>query len=96
MCIGFLEGPHGLFTGNYQEIDQAAADSFRQMGGFDMIGSGRHKIETPEQFASSKDNCDALCLDGLVIIGGDDSKSSSQRARRQRRITRAAGVPARV
>ena len=42
----------------------------RNQGGFDMIGSGRHKIESPEQFASSAQHCKDMALDGLVVIGG--------------------------
>jgi 6-phosphofructokinase len=47
---GFLAGPHGVYTGNYVEIKEDFLDLYRNMGGFDMIRSGRHKIETPEQF----------------------------------------------
>jgi len=45
---GFLAGPHGVYTGNYMEITAEYMDLYRNMGGFDMIRSGRHKIETPE------------------------------------------------
>ena len=45
---GFLAGPHGLFTGNYIEITKEYMDLYRNMGGFDMIRAGRHKIETIE------------------------------------------------
>lgn len=45
---GFLAGPHGVFTGNYMEITPEYMDLYRNMGGFDMIRAGRHKIETPE------------------------------------------------
>lgn len=75
--IGFLEGPHGLFTGNYREIDEAAIDSYRQQGGFDMIGSGRHKIETEAQFAASRECCEKLGLTGVIVIGGDDSNTNA-------------------
>lgn len=53
--FGFLAGPHGVYTGNYMEITGEYMDLYRNMGGFDMIRSGRHKIETPEQFASALD-----------------------------------------
>jgi hypothetical protein len=53
VLFGFVAGPHGVFTGNYMEITPEYMDLYRNMGGFDMIRSGRHKIETPEQFASS-------------------------------------------
>lgn len=52
-------------------------DAYRNMGGFDMIGSGRHKIETPEQFASSLKVCKNLDLNGLIVIGGDDSNTNA-------------------
>jgi len=44
---GFIAGPHGIFTGNYMEITDDYMNLYRNMGGFDMIRSGRHKIETP-------------------------------------------------
>jgi len=74
---GFLDGPHGIFTGNVTRIDDAMMDSYRNTGGFDMIGSGRHKIETPEQFQDSQSVCQQLNLDGLVVIGGDDSNTNA-------------------
>jgi 6-phosphofructokinase len=52
-------------------------DGYRNSGGFDMIGSGRHKIEKPEHFRAALENCTALRLDGLVIIGGDDSNTNA-------------------
>jgi len=45
---GFLAGPHGVFSGNYLEINEDYMNLYRNMGGFDMIRSGRHKIQTPE------------------------------------------------
>ena len=55
----------------------AAAAALRaRAGGFDIIGSGRDKIETPEQFAASRAHVEALRLDGLVVIGGDDSSNN--------------------
>jgi len=74
---GFLDGPHGIFTGNVTQIDDAMMDGYRNTGGFDMIGSGRHKIETPEQFQASKSVCEQLSLDGLIVIGGDDSNTNA-------------------
>lgn len=73
---GFLDGPRGLFTGKYVEIDDVLMDQYRQMGGFDIIGSGRDKIETPDQFSASADVARRLGLDGVVIIGGDDSNTN--------------------
>jgi len=74
--IGFLDGPHGIFTGNFVEITPEIMKGFRNTGGFDMLGSGRHKIETDEQFQNSMAVCNAIDLDGLVVIGGDDSNTN--------------------
>jgi diphosphate--fructose-6-phosphate 1-phosphotransferase len=75
--IGFLDGPQGIYTGQFCVIDDAMMDNYRNTGGFDMIGSGRHKIEKPEHFAASMQNCITLGLTGLVIIGGDDSNTNA-------------------
>jgi diphosphate-dependent phosphofructokinase len=74
---GFLDGPRGLYTGKYVEIDDALIDQYRQMGGFDIIGSGRDKIETPEQFSQSVAVAGRLGLDGIVVAGGDDSNTNA-------------------
>lgn len=74
---GFLQGPVGIFTGDYVEIQDDFMNEYRNMGGFDMIRSGRDKIETPEQFESSLKFCNDLDLDGLVVIGGDDSNTNA-------------------
>jgi len=74
--LGFLDGPRGLFEGKYIEIDEAIISRYRNMGGFDAIGSGRDKIETPEQFAGAMSWANKLNLDGVVIIGGDDSNTN--------------------
>ena len=75
--IGFLNGPQGLYNGEYCVIDDAMMDSYRNSGGFDMIGSGRHKIEKAEHFKASMDICISLGLDGVVVIGGDDSNTNA-------------------
>ena len=54
-----------------------SSSRYRNTGGFDIIGSGRDKIETPEQFKGARDHCAALELDGLVVIGGDDSNTNA-------------------
>lgn len=74
---GFLNGPHGVYTCEYKEIDDEFMNKFRNMGGFDMIGSGRHKIESPEQFEGSVNAAKKLDLDGIIIIGGDDSNTNA-------------------
>lgn len=77
LLFGFLAGPHGVYTNNYMEITPEYMQLYRNTGGFDMIRSGRHKIETPEQFASSLANAKALDLDGIIVIGGDDSNTNA-------------------
>lgn len=75
--FGFLGGPGGIVSGSYQELELDGIKPYRNQGGFDLIGSGRTKIETPEQLASSLDVMQKLDLDGLVIIGGDDSNTNA-------------------
>jgi pyrophosphate--fructose-6-phosphate 1-phosphotransferase len=74
---GFLGGPSGLTSGKYIEIGVELVDKYRNTGGFDIIGSGRDKIETPEQFAASLDTAKKLNLNAIVIIGGDDSNTNA-------------------
>jgi diphosphate-dependent phosphofructokinase len=66
--VGFLDGPQGIYNGEYCVVDDAMMNNYRNTGGFDMICSGRHKIEKPEQFAASMANCIELDLDGLIVI----------------------------
>lgn len=75
--IGFLNGPSGIIEKKYKELNAEFLAGYRNTGGFDMIGSGRTKIETPEQFAAAEKVCRELDLDGLVIIGGDDSNTNA-------------------
>ena len=75
--LGFLGGPSGLIENKTVEITKKMMDEYRNTGGFDMIGSGRTKIETPEQFASSLATAKALKLDAVVVIGGDDSNTNA-------------------
>ncbi|MBI3236934.1 MAG: 6-phosphofructokinase, partial [Chlamydiales bacterium] len=77
VLLGFLEGPAGILKGVYKEISLEMLAPYRNMGGFDLIGSGRTKIETPEQLELSLQTAIKLCLDGLVIIGGDDSNTTA-------------------
>lgn len=75
--IGFLGGPAGMVHGRYIALDEVRIDQFRNTGGFDIIGSGRDKIETPEQFTASLEHATELQLDAVVIIGGDDSNTNA-------------------
>ena len=74
---GFLGGPSGLIENKTVELTGEIIDEYRNTGGFDIIGSGRTKIKTPEQFASSLETAKKLGLDGVVIIGGDDSNTNA-------------------
>lgn len=75
--IGFLNGPSGIVDGKFKDLDEKYLASFRNTGGFDLIGSGRTKIETEEQLQKSLHVVKSLALDGLVIIGGDDSNTNA-------------------
>jgi len=74
---GFLGGPKGVTTGRFRELLAEILAPYRNTGGFDLIGGGRDKIETDEQLAASQRTCESLGLDGLVIIGGDDSNTNA-------------------
>ncbi len=75
--FGFLNGPGGILGDEAIEITPKFVDEYRNTGGFDMIGSGRTKIETPDQFQKALDVCAARNLDALVIVGGDDSNTNA-------------------
>jgi len=74
---GFLKGPDGLVKNQYMELTAKVVDAYRNTGGFDMIGSGRTKLEKVEQFEAAKANCEKLGIKALVIIGGDDSNTNA-------------------
>jgi diphosphate-dependent phosphofructokinase len=75
--FGFLNGPAGIVNNKAIELTESSLENYRNQGGFDLIGSGRTKIETPDQFAGSVHTVSKLKLDGLVIIGGDDSNTNA-------------------
>ncbi|MFZ1236384.1 MAG: diphosphate--fructose-6-phosphate 1-phosphotransferase [Prevotella sp.] len=74
---GFLMGPGGLVDHNYIEITDTFLDEYRNTGGFDMIGSGRTKLEKEEQFEKGLEILRELNIKALVIIGGDDSNTNA-------------------
>ena len=74
---GFLGGPSGLVDNETVELTAEIIDEYRNTGGFDIIGSGRTKIESPEQFASALETAKKLALNAVVIIGGDDSNTNA-------------------
>ena len=74
---GFKGGPGGLVDNKYVEITDDFMNAYRNTGGFDMIGSGRTKLELEEQFDKAAVNCKALNISAIVIIGGDDSNTNA-------------------
>ncbi len=74
---GFLGGPSGIIEGKYVEFDDEFINAYRNTGGFDIIGSGRTKLETEEQFQKSLAVCKSLNISAVVIIGGDDSNTNA-------------------
>ncbi len=74
---GFLGGPSGIIDGEYIEFTDEKINAYRNTGGFDIIGSGRTKLETEEQFQKSLKVCKDLGITGVVIIGGDDSNTNA-------------------
>ena len=74
---GFLMGPGGLVDHKYIELTDAIIDDYRNTGGFDMIGSGRTKLEEVDQFESGLKIIRELGIKAIVIIGGDDSNTNA-------------------
>ena len=74
---GFKGGPSGLIEDSYVVFDDEFIDQYRNTGGFDIIGSGRTKLETEEQFAIVADVCKKHGITAVVIIGGDDSNTNA-------------------
>ena len=74
---GFLMGPDGLVEHHYMELTKDIIDEYRNTGGFDMIGSGRTKLEKEEQFEKGLEIIRELGIKAIVIIGGDDSNTNA-------------------
>ena len=74
---GFKGGPSGLLDNNFIVFGDEYIDQYRNTGGFDIIGSGRTKLETEEQFAVVVENCKRNGVNAIVIIGGDDSNTNA-------------------
>jgi pyrophosphate--fructose-6-phosphate 1-phosphotransferase len=74
---GFILGPGGLVDHNYMELTKDLIDEYRNTGGFDMIGSGRTKLEKVEQFEKGLEIIRELNIKAIVIIGGDDSNTNA-------------------
>ena len=77
VLYGFKGGPSGLLEDDYLIFDDEYIDQFRNTGGFDIIGSGRTKLETREQFAVAAEVCKKHGITAIVIIGGDDSNTNA-------------------
>jgi pyrophosphate--fructose-6-phosphate 1-phosphotransferase len=74
---GFILGPGGLVDHNYMELTKEIVDEYRNTGGFDMIGSGRTKLEKVDQFEKGLEIIRELNIKAIVIIGGDDSNTNA-------------------
>lgn len=77
VLYGFKGGPSGLIEDDYLIFDDAYINEYRNTGGFDIIGSGRTKLETEEQFAIVAEVCKKHGITAIVIIGGDDSNTNA-------------------
>jgi len=77
VLYGFKKGPSGLLEDDYLIFDDAYIDQYRNTGGFDIIGSGRTKLETEDQFAVAAEVCKKHGITAIVIIGGDDSNTNA-------------------
>ena len=75
--FGFILGPGGLVDHNYMELTPEIIDDYRNTGGFDMIGSGRTKLEKVDQFEKGLEIIRELNIKAIVIIGGDDSNTNA-------------------
>ncbi len=77
VLLGFKGGPSGLIDDDFVEFDDAFIDAYRNTGGFDIIGSGRTKLETEDQFKIVTEVAKKHGLTAIVIIGGDDSNTNA-------------------
>ena len=77
VLIGFKNGPSGLIEDDYLVFDDEYIDQYRNTGGFDIIGSGRTKLETEAQFEVAAEVCKKHGVTAIVIIGGDDSNTNA-------------------
>lgn len=75
--LGFLGGPSGIIEGRYRDLTGDLIDEYRNTGGFDIIGSGRTKLESESQFEKVAVVCRKLNIGAVVIIGGDDSNTNA-------------------
>ncbi len=95
LVVGFLAGPQGIITNRHLEVTGEMVDSYKNSGGFHMLGTGRDKIDTPEKMEQCRQTCAALKLDGLAVVGGDDSNTNAAFLAENLREagTRVVGIP---
>ncbi len=77
VLIGFLAGPKGIITNKYKEVTAELIGTYKNSGGFHMLGTGRDKIDTATKMEQCRETCRHLELDGLVVVGGDDSNTNA-------------------
>jgi pyrophosphate--fructose-6-phosphate 1-phosphotransferase len=77
VLLGFLDGPKGIITNKYLEVTAGLVGQHKNSGGFHMLGTGRDKIDTSQKMEQCRQTCAALKLDGLVVVGGDDSNTNA-------------------
>ena len=75
--VGFLGGPDGLLKRRWKHVDAREMNRRKNQGGFDLLGSGRTRLNTEAHFDAVRDSCVELELDGLVVCGGDDSNTNA-------------------
>lgn len=95
--IGFMKGPGGIVKNNYIRITDELINRYRNTGGFDIIGAGRTKIESSRQFQAVRATMEVHDLDGLIVVGGDDSNTNAallaEYFKQQNLKTKCIGVP---
>jgi len=77
VLLGFLAGPQGIITNKSLEVTGEMVGQYKNSGGFHMLGTGRDKIDTSQKMKQCRQTCAALKLDGLVVVGGDDSNTNA-------------------
>lgn len=77
LLFGFLGGPDGLIDGRHRSINEATLALYRNQGGFDLLGSGRTKWASEQQWKAIGNTLETMKLDGLVVVGGDDSNTNA-------------------
>ncbi|MCL4502814.1 MAG: diphosphate--fructose-6-phosphate 1-phosphotransferase [Deltaproteobacteria bacterium] len=75
--IGFQAGPKGIITNKHLEVTGEMVAHYKNSGGFHMLGTGRDKIDTPQKMEQCRQTCAGLKLDGLIVVGGDDSNTNA-------------------